>query len=192
MSPSAPQPSTSTFLPEIENAHAAPHVRERFAALARSNAGSHLRDSGPVHFTASAIVIDQDRTHLALHFHRKVRAWLQFGGHIEPGESSFLEAALREAREESGLHEFEVVGQAPLRLHAHELNSNFAACSEHWDVQYLLRVPFTARDAHDGLRVSNESDDLSWFPVGSLPDGLVDDLYEVIEGPVRAAAHRSL
>ncbi len=34
---------------------------------------------------------------------RKAQRWFQFGGHLEPGDPSLADAALREAREESGL-----------------------------------------------------------------------------------------
>ena len=52
------------------------------------------------HLTVSGFVVQDER--VALHWHRKIGAWLPAGGHIEQGEDP-VEAALREVREEFGL-----------------------------------------------------------------------------------------
>ena len=49
------------------------------------------------HLTVSGFVVHESR--VALHWHRKIGAWLPAGGHIEPGEDP-VEATLREVREE--------------------------------------------------------------------------------------------
>ena len=55
----------------------------------------------PVHVTGSAIVLDGAGRTL-LHRHKRLGRWLQPGGHVDPGESPD-QAALREAREETGI-----------------------------------------------------------------------------------------
>ena len=57
------------------------------------------------HATSTAYVVAGDRTLLL--WHAKLRMWLAPGGHSEPNEDP-VQAALREAREESGL-EVEVI-----------------------------------------------------------------------------------
>ncbi|MFW6195161.1 MAG: NUDIX hydrolase, partial [Chloroflexota bacterium] len=52
------------------------------------------------HFTSTAFVVNDGA--VLLHWHAKVQAWLPPGGHIEENEDP-VEAALREAREETGL-----------------------------------------------------------------------------------------
>ena len=54
----------------------------------------------PVHITASALIVGGRG--IVLHKHKRLGLWLQPGGHIDPGERP-SEAALREAREETGL-----------------------------------------------------------------------------------------
>lgn len=49
------------------------------------------------HITVSGFVVHEDK--VALHWHRKIGAWLPAGGHIEPNEDP-VQAVLREVREE--------------------------------------------------------------------------------------------
>jgi len=68
----------------------------------RLEAGVALEREVPFerHFTATAYVVARDRTLLL--WHRKLGMWLPPGGHCEPNEDP-VEAACREAEEESGL-----------------------------------------------------------------------------------------
>ncbi len=61
------------------------------------------------HFTSTGFLVRDDRVLLVNH--RKLRMWLPFGGHIEPGEDP-VQALHREAREETGF-DIEVVGERP-------------------------------------------------------------------------------
>jgi 8-oxo-dGTP pyrophosphatase MutT (NUDIX family) len=59
--------------------------------------------STPLHITASALVVHPDSRRVLLRWHQRQRAWMQVGGHGDPGETDPLEIALREGREETGL-----------------------------------------------------------------------------------------
>jgi 8-oxo-dGTP pyrophosphatase MutT (NUDIX family) len=61
------------------------------------------RSQLPAHFTASALVVDVSMTHVCLVHHKKLSRWLQPGGHFEPTDVDVAGAAMREAREETGL-----------------------------------------------------------------------------------------
>lgn len=73
---------------------------ERFLAALDSLDEPLGQDSNPVHVTGSAIVVGPRGVLLLKH--KRLGIWLQPGGHIDPGETPWG-AALREAREETGL-----------------------------------------------------------------------------------------
>nr|MDQ2874388.1 NUDIX domain-containing protein [Actinomycetota bacterium] len=75
---------------------------DRSRQLARAAADPWLR-SLPLHFTASALVVHPGSARVLLRWHPRQQAWLQVGGHGDPGESDPIEIALREGLEETGL-----------------------------------------------------------------------------------------
>ncbi|RZU12816.1 NUDIX hydrolase [Streptomyces sp. BK239] len=123
------------------------------------------------HITASALVIDPARDRVLLTLHRKLRMWLQMGGHCEPGDATLADAALREATEESGIAGLSLLPGGPVRLDRH-----LTPCAWHLDVQYAALAPDGAMEA-----ISDESLDLRWFPyeeVAGVADGSVVRLVE--------------
>jgi 8-oxo-dGTP pyrophosphatase MutT (NUDIX family) len=57
----------------------------------------------PLHVTGSALVVHPPTGRVLLRWHERQQAWLQVGGHGDPGETDPLAIALREAEEETGL-----------------------------------------------------------------------------------------
>ncbi|UGY93520.1 NUDIX hydrolase [Streptomyces gobiensis] len=118
------------------------------------------------HLTASALVVDPTRDRVLLTLHRKLRMWLQLGGHCEPEDTTLAGAALREATEESGIAGLTLLSGGPVRLDRH-----LTPCAWHLDVQYAAIAPEGAEAA-----ISEESLELRWFgydEVASVADDSV-------------------
>jgi 8-oxo-dGTP pyrophosphatase MutT (NUDIX family) len=133
---------------------------------ARPDACSRSCEAG--HVTASAVVLDVDAERVLLTLHPRVGRWLQLGGHCEPEDESLLDAALREAREESGMDGLEI-GPSPVHLDVHPVTCSLGLPTRHFDVRYAVRAPRGAEPVR-----SHESDDLRWWPLTALPSGSTD------------------
>ncbi|MFI5914129.1 NUDIX hydrolase [Dactylosporangium sp. NPDC051541] len=59
--------------------------------------------STPLHVTGSALIVHPPTGRVLLRWHARQEAWLQVGGHGDPGETDPLAIALREGAEETGL-----------------------------------------------------------------------------------------
>ena len=125
------------------------------------------------HLTASALVIDPSRGRVLLTLHRKLRMWLQMGGHCEPGDPTLAEAALREAAEESGVEGLTLLPGGPVRLDRHPIP---APCHWHLDVQYAALAPADAVEA-----ISDESLDLRWFAYDEVAETADDSVVRLVE-----------
>ncbi|GAA3076385.1 NUDIX hydrolase [Streptomyces glomeratus] len=124
------------------------------------------------HVTASALVIDPERGRVLLTLHRKLRMWLQMGGHCEPSDGTLAVAALREATEESGITGLTLLPGGPVRLDRHH-----TPCAWHLDVQYAALAPAGAVEA-----ISDESLDLRWFAYDEVAAVADDSVVRLLAG----------
>ncbi|WEO95460.1 NUDIX hydrolase [Streptomyces sp. FXJ1.172] len=123
------------------------------------------------HITASALVIDPEGGRVLLTLHRKLRMWLQMGGHCERTDPSLAEAALREATEESGISCLRLLRSDPVRLDRH-----LTPCAWHLDVQYAAVAPDGAVET-----ISDESLDLRWFAYDEVADVADESVLRLLE-----------
>ena len=98
------------------------------------------RDNPVGHVTASAVIARPGGDTFLLIFHRKLGRWLQPGGHVEYDDPSAFEAALREAREETGIASFaSPLGEAIFDVDVHRIPARKSEpAHHHFDVRFLL------------------------------------------------------
>lgn len=112
----------------------------------------------PGHFTASAWLLSNDMKQALLMHHTKLNRWLQLGGHCD-GDHDLLNVALKEAQEESGLANIEILNPKIFDIDVHEIPAyKNDPVHLHYDVRFLFKA------ADDSAIVkNNESKDLRWF-----------------------------
>lgn len=156
-------------------------LRRAYAEHLRAHDDGMWRTCLPAHLTASLLVLDATGERALLTLHRKGGFWGQLGGHCEDLDETLAGAALREGVEESGIPGLRLIGDGPVDLDHHVLSSAFGACGEHLDVRYAGVAPPGAEPV-----LSEESDDLAWFPLDALPEDSVLDLGRLVDA-ARAA-----
>lgn len=159
-------------------------LRDDFLGWLGSQSQGWSRDCGHAHLTASSLVCDPVRGAVLLVLHGKVGRWLQTGGHIEAGDASLEQAALREATEETGLSGLRLLGGGPALLSAHRVPCRTAEW--HYDVQFTVLVDGADTDAPG----SPESLGIGWFRPDSLPEPTDDTVRELVAASLAQLAVR--
>ncbi|WP_426287899.1 NUDIX hydrolase [Luteibacter sp. E-22] len=120
------------------------------------------RETRAGHFTGSAWLVSADGERVLLMLHRKLGRWLQLGGHAD-GEADLAAVALREAEEESGLRDLEVLPTI-FDLDRHLIPARGDEPAHwHYDVRYVV----LAR-GDEAFTVNEESLALAWRPVSDI------------------------
>ncbi|MEH1169736.1 NUDIX domain-containing protein [Micromonospora sp. CPCC 205539] len=161
---------------------AAAEARDRTLALLAAGPVAMMREHVPGHVTASALVLDATGSRVLLCLHGTFSLWVQLGGHCEPVDQTLVDAALREATEESGIVGLRI-DPVPIDIDVHEV-----ACqggSRHYDVRFAVLAPPGAVE-----QVSDEAEKLGWFPPDQLPEPLAGGTVQLV-APALAALRRS-
>lgn len=140
-------------------------VREAYLAFLAARPDATRRKCAPGHITASAVVLSADHREVLLTLHPRLGRWVQLGGHCERADATLAGAALREATEESGIDGL-VIDPVPVHLDVHPVTCSLGVPTRHFDVRYRIVAPGGARPV-----ISDESDDLRFWPVAALPAG---------------------
>jgi 8-oxo-dGTP pyrophosphatase MutT (NUDIX family) len=111
------------------------------------------------HVTGSAWITNHSGTHALLTHHKKLNIWVQLGGHAD-GNPNIQEVAVKEAFEESGIANLELIYSEIFDIDIHAIPSQ---CEYHYDVRYLLKAP-----RGSDFKVSDESHDLAWVQLSDL------------------------
>lgn len=127
------------------------------------------RQNRLAHMTASAWIVNPERTKVLMAYHNIYHSWSWLGGHAD-GETDLLKVALKEAREESGIHHVKPVSEQiysleVLTVDGHVKRGEYVSSHLHLNVTYLLQAEET-----DVLHIKeDENSNVGWF---SLEDAV--------------------
>jgi len=132
---------------------------DRVRTLTETAADPYQRDL-PLHVTASALIVHPPTARVLLRWHQRQQAWLQVGGHGDPGETDPLAIVAREAEEETGLADLVPWPDAEIK-HVVIVNvppGKGEPAHEHADVRF-----FMATQAPDAARPESAHAPLRWL-----------------------------
>ncbi len=137
--------------------------RELILELLETQKDIYTRDNRLAHMTASAWVVSEDHQKVLMAYHNLYDSWAWLGGHAD-GQKDLLGVALREVREESGIHDVrpfcdEIFSVEVLTVDGHVKKGEYVSSHLHLNVTYLLI-------ADSGQSIHNKPDEnkaVSWF-----------------------------
>ena len=113
-------------------------------AFLDKNPDAFYRTNLLAHMTASAWVVNPQRTRTLLVYHRLFDSWSWTGGHAD-GEEDLLAVALREVREETGVQSLfpvteDIYSLEVLTVDGHEKHGKYVPSHLHLNLTYLLEA----------------------------------------------------
>ena len=121
------------------------------------------RDNTVAHMTASAWVVNKDRSKVLMVYHNIYNSWSWLGGHAD-GETDLLAVAIREVKEEAGISNVrpvseEIFSLESLTVDGHVKRGSYVSSHLHLNVTYLLEA-----DAEEHVSVKeDENSGVAWF-----------------------------
>ena len=134
----------------------------------RSGEDIITRDNLVGHMTASAWVVNPQRTKVLMAYHKLYDSWAWLGGHAD-GDWDLGHVAEKEAREESGIRALKAVSHDPVSLEiltvdGHEKRGKYVPCHLHLNVTYL----FEAEESQDLACKPDENSGVAWLDMDKL------------------------
>lgn len=143
----------------MENHPAREHAARQVLDFVLQNPDCFERSHTDGHITGSAWLVNKQGDKTLLTLHRKLRLWVQPGGHAD-GDGDVLRVAIREAQEESGIVQLHPLSPDIYDIDIHTIPERPQTGEPehlHYDIRYLLQAE------HENFVISDESDDLGWF-----------------------------
>ena len=148
------------------------------------------RENTVAHMTASAWVVNKERSKVLMVYHNIYNSWSWLGGHAD-GETDLLAVAVREVKEEAGITNVrpvsdEIFSLESLTVDGHVKKGRYVSSHLHLNVTYLLEA-----DEAEVLRIKpDENSGVRWF---SLEEALaacsepwmIERVYKKLNAKVR-------
>jgi 8-oxo-dGTP pyrophosphatase MutT (NUDIX family) len=129
------------------------------------NEGCFKRELLVGHITGSAWIVDKTHQNVLLIHHKKLNQWFQPGGHCD-GDSDVLNVAMKEANEETGLLDIQLLSKQIYDIDIHIIpQRKDVPAHHHYDVRFIFEA-----DENQELIISEESNDLAWIPIEKMAE----------------------
>ena len=128
-----------------------------------NNENAFSRENTVAHITASAWVVNKDRSKVLMVYHNIYNSWSWLGGHAD-GETDLLSVAIREVKEEAGISNVrpvseEIFSLESLTVDGHVKKGNYVSSHLHLNITYLLEA-----DSEEQVSVkADENSGVMWF-----------------------------
>ena len=126
----------------------------------RNNENAFSRENAVAHITASAWVVNKDRSKVLMVYHNIYNSWSWLGGHADGG-------TIREVKEEAGISNVrpvseEIFSLESLTVDGHVKKGNYVSSHLHLNITYLLEA-----DSEEQVSVkADENSGVMWFSPG--------------------------
>lgn len=126
------------------------------------------RENKICHFTASSWIVNKQKTKILMIYHNIYKSWAWTGGHAD-GECDLLQAAVREAQEETGVKKFKILkedifGLQVLTVDPHIKKGKFISSHLHLDCCFLIEA-----DENEVLKINeNENSGVKWVDINEV------------------------
>lgn len=139
--------------------------RDKFLILdwIMKNENAFSRENSVAHMTASAWVVNKDRSKVLMVYHNIYNSWSWLGGHAD-GETELLAVALREVKEEAGITNVhpvseEIFSMESLTVDGHVKKGRYVSSHLHLNITYLLEA-----DSEECVSIkADENSGVAWF-----------------------------
>ena len=128
-----------------------------------NNENAFLRENTVAHITASAWVVNKDRSKVLMAYHNIYNSWSWLGGHAD-GETDLLAVAIREVKEEAGISNVrpvsdEIFSLESLTVDGHVKKGKYVSSHLHLNITYLLEA-----DSEESVSIKeDENSGVAWF-----------------------------
>lgn len=129
----------------------------------QTNKNAFLRENLIAHMTASAWVVNCNRSKVLMVYHNIYNSWSWLGGHAD-GETDLLKVALKEVSEESGIIEVkplsdDIFSLEVLTVDGHIKKNQYIPSHLHLNITYLLE----ADEKSELIIKPDENKGVKWF-----------------------------
>ncbi|MGH4137101.1 NUDIX hydrolase [Clostridium sp.] len=137
------------------------------------------RENKFAHITSSGFIMNSAMDKVLMVHHNIRNTWAWTGGHVD-GDTDFLHVAIKEAKEETGIHNVtaltkDIISLDVFHVYGHVRRNKYVSAHLHLSIAYVL----IASEKEALIVKKDENSDVSWFSVDRFTEDFFDsrDVY---------------